>query len=350
MNNRVKQNKKKARLNQEQNRMKVSVILPFRNEEPYLKTCLLSLARQSGIAFQLIAVNDGSTDGSEDVFFSLAHHFPKAVYVKTKGIGLVGSLNLGIGKASGDFLARADGDDIYHPKRLVLQAQHLMNGADLVGSLTRFFPRRRIQGGFLAYERWINSLRTEDEIATEIFVENPLPHPSIMMKHSLIDKLGGYQEMRWPEDWDLVLRTHGLGGRIVKAADTLHFWRDHDDRLCRVHKNYSRHAFIRCRCHYLAQGPLADKRKVVIWGAGPIGRKMTTHLLDKGIPVEGFIDIDPKKIGRTVRDRPVHAPHFLEKNRFFVLGCVGRRFARYDIRRALIAMGYVEIKDFLLAS
>ena len=64
----------------------------------------------------------------------------------------------------------------------------------------------------------------------------------------------------------------------------------------------------------------------------------------------GFIDIDPRKIGRIVRDRPVHPPGYLERNRRFVLGCVGKRAARYEIRAALLSMGYVEGRDFVLAA
>ena len=77
---------------------------------------------------------------------------------------------------------------------------------------------------------------------------------------------------------------------------------------------------------------------------------MTTHLRREGVAVDGFVDIDPKKIGRIVRDRPVHGPDFLRRSRPFVLGCVGKRGARYEIRQALAELGYREGGDFILAS
>jgi hypothetical protein len=220
----------------------------------------------------------------------------------------------------------------------------------MVGSLTRFFPRARVQGGFRTYESWINGLVTCTEMEREIFVENPIPHPTLVLKRSLLDSLGGYRDLEWPEDWDLILRAFRAGAKMAKVARRLHYWREHANRLCRVHPHYDQLAFIRCRCHHLARGPLADGRSVHIWGAGPLGRKMTTHLRREGVAVDGFIDIDPRKIGRIVRDRPVHPPGFLEKNRRFVLGCVGKRAARYEIRAVLLSMGYAEGRDFVLAA
>jgi hypothetical protein len=170
------------------------------------------------------------------------------------------------------------------------------------------------------------------------------------MKRSLFEDLGGYREMEWPEDWDLVLRAFRKGAVMDKVPRCLHFWREHEERLCRVHPHYEQLAFIRCRCHHLARGPLAGGRRVLVWGAGPLGRRMTTHLRREGVAVDGFIDIDPRKIGRIVRDRPVHPPAFLESQRAFVLGCVGKRGARYEIRAALLAMDYVEGRDFILAA
>ncbi len=327
----------------------VSVILPFRNEDSFLEACLLSLARQKRVRFELIGIDDGSVDRSAEIFHDLSPMFDRAVYATGDGAGLVQALNLGVRRSTGQVLARADGDDIYHPLRLSSQLECLTEtGSDLVGTVTRFFPRSAVQGGFLTYEEWINGLKTHSEMAREIFVENPIPHPSLLMTRAIFDKIDGYHQLGWPEDWDLILRAYRMGARLEKVDRPLHFWREHPDRLCRSHPDYDQRAFIRCRCHHLARGPLADRRNVIIWGAGPLGRKTATALRQEKISVDGFVDIDPRKIGRTVRDRPVHAPTFLEKERPLVLGCVGKRGARYDIRNALRAMGYEEEKEFLL--
>jgi len=73
-------------------------------------------------------------------------------------------------------------------------------------------------------------------------------------------------------------------------------------------------------------------------------------LLEEGVPLEAFIDIDPKKIGGLVRGRRVHDPSLLRRKRFFVLACVGQRHARYIVKANLEALGYRERLDFILAA
>jgi hypothetical protein len=91
-------------------------------------------------------------------------------------------------------------------------------------------------------------------------------------------------------------------------------------------------------------------KKLVLWGAGPIGKKTAAVLLEEHISFEAFVDIDPKKIGGRVKGRTVCDPSLLKDHRFFVLGCVGKRGARYQVKEALEAMDYREGLDFILAA
>jgi hypothetical protein len=176
-----------------------------------------------------------------------------------------------------------------------------------------------------------------------------------MIRRRVLDRIGGYRERGWPEDFDLMLRAFRAGAVFCKAPEMLHFWREHESRLCRQDPRYSLDAFIRCRCHHLvrgplAEGPLADGRKTVLWGAGPIGKKTAARLLAEGADFEAFVDIDPRKIDGRIRGRRVHAPDLLKKDRFFVLSCVGKRNARYLVKEELESMGYRERLDFLFAA
>jgi len=204
--------------------------------------------------------------------------------------------------------------------------------------------------GFSIYEDWINRLQARSEIASEIFVENPIAHPSLLIRKNLIEELGGYRDRGWPEDYDLMLRAHRIGAVFGKVPEVLHFWREHPDRLCRKDRRYALDAFIRCRCHHLARGPLRDKKNLLLWGAGPIGKKTAAYLLSEGIEFEAFIDIDPRKIGGTVRGRKVLESSYLLHHPSFVLACVGKRGARYLVKSDLESMGFRERLDFILAA
>jgi glycosyltransferase involved in cell wall biosynthesis len=330
--------------------MKISVILPYRNEAPFIRTCLESLARQTLKDFELIAVDDGSTDSSPAIVESFKSRFRHLVQLETGGEGLVPALNAALSRAGCAAIARADGDDLYHPRRLEAQYRLLERGVDVAGCLVRFFPRSGLMEGFRIYERWINRLRRGGEMASEIFVENPIAHPSLLMRRPLIEALGGYRDEGWPEDFDLMLRAHLAGAVFGKVPEVLHFWREHPERLCRTDPRYGLEAFIRCRCHHLARGPLRNRKRLLLWGAGPIGKKTAACLLREGIDFEAFIDIDPKKIGGMIQGRKVRDPAFVKKNPCFVLACVGKRGARYLVKSDLEAMGFRDTLDFILAA
>jgi len=324
--------------------------LPYRNEALYIQPCLKSLANQTDKDFELIAVNDGSDDQSSNIVETFRNSFTRLININTEKKGIVHALNCGLDRASGEIIIRADGDDIYHPKRIAIQRDLIDSGVDIAGSRLRFFPRSSLMDGFKTYELWINRLQSPSAIASEIFVETPIAHPSMAIRSSFLNKIGGYRDNSWPEDFDLMLRAFRAGAVFGKADKTLLFWREHEDRLCRTDPRYGLKAFIECRCHHLVNGPLSGDKKIVLWGAGPIGRKTATGLRKAGADFEAYIDIDPKKIGRTVRDRKVYGPDFLKKNRFFVISCVGKRNARYLVRAELESMGYRDRLDYILGA
>src|SRR5215218_8078213 len=95
---------------------KISVILPVYNAEKYLKAAIDSILNQTFPDFELLIINDGSSDGSEKIIKSYTDN--RIVYVKNgENSGLINTLNKGIDLATGEFIARMDGDDIAVPER-----------------------------------------------------------------------------------------------------------------------------------------------------------------------------------------------------------------------------------------
>jgi len=244
-------------------------------------------------------------------------------------------------------VARMDADDISHPRRLELQAAALADepGLGVISCLVRHFRWSRVGEGFRIYEAWLNSLATPETIARERFIESPVAHPSAMVRRELLEEAGGYSETGGPEDYDLWLRLIEQGVRISKINRYLFFWREHGERLTRVDGRYSVENFLRCKAKYLLSGPLDGVDKVVIWGAGQTGRRLSKHLIRGGAPVEAFVDIDPEKIGRTLRERPIigvdDLPGLLGDGTV-VLASVASRGARGLIREQLDALGLQE--------
>lgn len=325
----------------------VSVLLPVRDAAPFLDRCIASLQRQSLSDFELIAVDDGSTDGSSEVLDELAARDPRVRVLHQPAAGLVAALNAGLAACRAPLVARMDADDVSHPRRLELQARELGARPELgvVSCRVRHFPRRSVGEGFRLYEGWLNSLMNASDIARERFVESPLAHPSAMFRRDLVGDVGGYRDLDWPEDYDLWLRILERGVGIGKLDAYLYFWREHHHRLTRRDPRYSTSSFLRCKAHFLLRGPLAGCSRVVVWGAGQTGRRLSKPLLEGGAPIEAFVDIDPEKIGRALRGRPVigaeSLPALLEEGTV-VLAAVASRGARALIRERLDGLGLVE--------
>ncbi|HGF9542707.1 TPA: glycosyltransferase family 2 protein, partial [Acinetobacter baumannii] len=115
--------------------MLVSVVLPAYNAELYLKEAIDSVLSQTFTDFELIILNDGSIDRTEEII--LSYNDSRIVYVKNeKNLGLIGTLNKGINLAKGKYIARMDADDICLPERFKKQVDFLEknNEIDLIGT------------------------------------------------------------------------------------------------------------------------------------------------------------------------------------------------------------------------
>jgi GT2 family glycosyltransferase len=322
-----------------------------RDAAAHLPGCLESLGRQTLVDHEVVAVDDGSADGSGELLDRAAARDPRLQVLHTPPQGLVAALNAGLERCQAPVVARMDADDVCHPRRLELQVAMLDERPEVgvASCLARHFPRRGVGEGFRVYERWLNSLVEPEEIFRERFVESPLPHPSAAIRRELLDRCGGWRDPGWPEDYDLWLRLLEAGVTVAKVPRTLLFWREHPGRLTRTDPRYAVERFLRCKAHFLLTGPLAGCPRVVMWGAGQTGRRLSRHLLRGGAPLEAVVDIDPNKVGGRLRGVPIVPPDALPEllaPGTVVLAAVASRGARVLIRSQLDGLGLVEGGDY----
>jgi glycosyltransferase involved in cell wall biosynthesis len=322
-----------------------------------LNEALYSLTCQTLSDFEIIAVDDGSTDGTLQMLQALALKDTRLRILPRSHEGIVSTLNAGLELCTALYVARMDADDCAHPERLEKQASFLDAHPEVgvVSCWVAGFPAGQVRQGFTIYMEWLNSLLRNDDIRREIFVESPLPHPSLTIRRELLQQVGGYQDHGWAEDYDLLLRLYLAGARFAKLPEVLLEWREHPQRLTRTDSRYSLENFLRAKAFYLTLGPLAGRDGVIIWGAGMVGRRLGKQLARLGAPLVAYIDIDPRKIGRTRRGLPILPPDALPNwwGRFanpVILTAVGARGARPLIRQRLIEMGFQEGQDWWSAA
>ena len=336
---------------------RLSVLLPCRDAASTLDEALDSIFSQTFTDFELVAVDDGSTDGSAERLEGWAQKDARLRVLRLPPRGLIEALNTGLAACRAPLIARMDADDRSHPERFAEQVRLLEAEPALaaVGCLVEAFPQADVGPGLALYLEWLNGLTTPEAIAREIYVESPLVHPSVMMRRAWCRRVGDYQEHGWPEDYDLWLRMHAAGGRFAKVPRVLFGWREHPGRLTHASPRYAIQSFLQAKVHYLLAGPLAGRGAILIWGAGIVGKRLSKLLLGQGAPVTAFIDIDPAKIGRTRRGLPVVAPQacldlWRKSPDPILLAAVGARGARAVVREQINALGLVEGRDWWAAA
>ena len=326
----------------------VSVLLPCRDAEDTLDEALASLVAQTFTDLEIIAVDDGSTDRTAAVLAAWAARHPRIRVLRTPPAGIVAALNAAAAVAEGALLARMDADDVALPGRLAAQVAWLDAHPEVAvcGTQVRYVPREAVKDGARRYERWVNGVVEVDAIARDLFVECPLPHPTLVMRREAFVGVGGYRERGWPEDYDLVLRLTGAGQMLGKVPEVLLHWRERPDRLSHASPVYGADAFQRCRAHFL--GPLRVRgRRVVVWGAGPVGKGMARALQAEGHEVAAFVELDARKVGQTIHGAPVVGPDAINTYRgCYTVAAVGQPGAREEIRVALLAAGWIEVEEF----
>jgi cellulose synthase/poly-beta-1,6-N-acetylglucosamine synthase-like glycosyltransferase len=328
--------------------------MPCCNASETIDEAIESIVAQTLDSWELVVVDDGSIDGTVAHATAWSARDRRVHLLRQKHAGIVTALNRGWRACRAPLIARMDADDRSHAERLAKERAMMEADPDLavVGCMVEAFPARHVRQGFRVYVEWLNGLISMEDIRRQLFVEAPVAHPSVMIRRSWLERLGGYEDHGWPEDYDLWLRLHLAGARFVKVPEVLLYWREHPARLTRTDRRYSVENFLRAKAHYLVRGPLQDREAVIVWGAGQMGGRLSKHLIGEGAPLIAFVDVDPKKIGRQRRGRPVIAPGDLahlwsSSDRPIVLAAVGARGARQLIREQLTDLGLREGEDWL---
>lgn len=201
----------------------VSVVLPFRNPGPYLAPAIESILEQTFTDFELIAIDDGSRDGSADVLARFADRDRRVRPVVQEAQGFVAALNRGLDLARAPIIGRMDADDLSLPDRLERQLAFLERHPEIagVGTAYRVFTNK--------HASWRVSRFPCDpaEIRAELMTRNTFAHPTMLVRREVFDSVGGYRpQFKDAEDYDLWLRMSERF-ELANLPDVLYLYRWH---------------------------------------------------------------------------------------------------------------------------
>jgi glycosyltransferase involved in cell wall biosynthesis len=202
----------------------VSVVLPVYNGEKYLADAINSILAQTFSDFELILIDDGSTDGSPKILQAYEQRDPRVRVVVRENRGLVTTLNDAIDIARGKWIARMDQDDVALPHRLKCQLEWLeTTGADISGSWVRRFGS--------SDKRLIKLRQTDEAIKMELLFCSPFAHPAVMMRSELVKHLRYDVACEKAEDYDLWVRAAQAGWKMTNVQQVLLMYRVHATQI-----------------------------------------------------------------------------------------------------------------------
>lgn len=196
----------------------ISALLPVKNGQTYLEELLPNILAMLTSQDELIVVNDGSTDQTQNIIEKYRSQDPRIALINTSGVGLVSALNLGIQIAKNSWVARFDVDDQYSDNRIAEQRKCLSEDVAVVFSDYQFISER---GNGLGY---VYSAVLPTPTVLSLVSSQRTAHPSAIINKEMLDKAGGYHLQDFPaEDLALWLRMSQLGKMISVPLPLLRY-------------------------------------------------------------------------------------------------------------------------------
>lgn len=323
----------------------ISILLPVKNTADYLPACLNSILNQSISNWELIAVNDHSTDNSPAILKTYAQKDQRIKILDNTDKGIIAALRLAYQNSTGTYITRMDSDDQMAAEKLEVLLNGLSNQGQLAVGQVQYFSATQLGAGYQKYEQWLNQLSGRGTNFQEIYKECVIPSPCWMVHRNDLDRCGAFETDRYPEDYDLCFRFYQYGLQVIPTDKVLHYWRDYPNRTSRTDAHYSDNRFLAIKMFYFLKLDYQKERPLVLWGAGKKGKWMAQYLVQQQISFQ-WICNNPKKIGKNIYGQILgDANQFKELDQAHFIVAVANKAAQQEIYSSLEKVGTLG-KDF----
>jgi glycosyltransferase involved in cell wall biosynthesis len=272
----------------------VSVLMSCYNGARWLHEAIDSVLAQTFEDFEFILVDDGSTDETWNIIQSYRDQDQRMVAISKKNTGLADSLNLGIARARGAWIARLDADDLCEPTRIEEQLDFVRNHADVV-LLGAGFIEIDEQGRSM--KKHLYPLRHRELVRHLERLQRFFPHSSALFRRRIAQDAGCYNHLfRKSQDWDLWLRL-AERGRIASLENCLVVVRKHSEQISNSATGTSQLAYgtAASACHFLRIRGYPDPstsnddttwQEFIAW--------LETRMIEEGTPIRHKAWVDAR--------------------------------------------------------
>jgi len=320
--------------------------MPVRNTAHFLHECIDSIISQSYKAWELIAIDDHSTDNSYAILADYTERYKNIKAYKNDGNGIIPALRLAFRYSIGTYITRMDSDDIMVTEKLALMRESLTKRKQLSVGLVQYISETALGEGYKKYADWLNNLTIEKNNFSEIYKECVIPSPCWMLHRQDLINCGAFAPDVYPEDYDLCFRMRNNNVKIQAVNKIIHLWRDHDDRASRNDPHYKNNNFLDLKLHHFLSHDRDTNKKLILWGAGKKGKILAKKLLEQSQKFLWISD-NEKKVGVTIYTEKIKATNILSDNiDCQVIIAIAQRGAQEKIRYKLSKLREIKVYFF----
>ncbi len=280
----------------------VSIIMAVKDTAPYLHDCIDSIINQTYQNWELIAVNDHSSDATPDILRAYSEQDSRVRYFDSDKPKLIPTLQVAYAQVKGELINRMDSDDKMPLDKIEVLVDEWLKfgkGTVIAGGTEHFVDEGEVGDGFLKYERWLNEVARTSSHYQEIYKECVIPSHCWIIHKEDFDAVDAFNPLVYPEDYDLCFRFYRHGLKVVGIDKILHFWRDRSNRISRTWEEYKDNRYFDLKLRFFYELDRDRSRPLVLWGAGRNGKDMARLIQSYDDTFEWVCD-NENKIGKDI--------------------------------------------------
>jgi len=327
----------------------VSIIMAVKDTAPYLHACLDSIIAQTYTYWELIAVNDHSTDATPEILEAYAQKDDRIRVFHSDRPKLIPTLQVGYAEVRGELVNRMDSDDKMPDYKLQVLVDHWQQygkGHVIAGGTEHFVDEGEVGDGFLKYERWLNVVARTNTHYQQIYKECVIPSHCWLLHKEDFDAVGAFDPLVYPEDYDLCFRFYRQGLKVIGINYILHHWRDRSNRISRTWEEYKDNRYFDLKLRFFYELDRDRTRPLVLWGAGRNGKDMA-KLLQSYNDMFHWVCDNERKIGKDIYEvRMQHYQDIPSISNPQIMIVVSSPDGKKEIQQLLDAWGKQVVVDY----
>lgn len=255
--------------------------MPLKNAETWIDDCMESIQAQSFQDWECLIINDHSSDQSLQHISVHSFFDSRFRIIENEGSGLIHAYQTGLKYSKGDLITRMDADDLMPQNRIELMVTAMIGAkpGTLITGKVSFFPESEMGIGTRFYENWLNSRMELNDHWQWIWRECVIPSPCWMVRSDELTAMGGFNDLEYPEDYDLTFKFFRAGFNVQAVTNVLHYWRQHQHRYSRTSENYSAEKFMEVKWKWFKELILPETDNLYILGTGAKAKLLANILM-----------------------------------------------------------------------